>query len=96
MAVSLADIAAKAGTYPAFVKDYGRTIAKFAESVVAHVASAIAGPLAPSTIAIPSKTAAELAAIDDATVGDTYLESDTNKLAVFTAVDAYNLYSADV
>ena len=37
MAISLASIAARAGTYPSKVADFGRSISKFAESVKAYV-----------------------------------------------------------
>jgi len=88
MAISLADIAAKAGTYPAYARDFGRTLSKLAESIVAHVASA-ADVLAPSKVTIPSATTVELDAIDDASVGDLYIDSDLGLLVVFTAAAVY-------
>lgn len=93
MAISLADIAAKAKTFPAYAKDFGRTLSKLAESVKAYVDAQVLAAksdvLTPSLLTVPSKTAVELAAIDDATAGDVYFDSTNSKLVVFTGAAAF-------
>ena len=90
---TLALIAAKAKTYPAYVKDFGRTISVFASIVKtyvdAQVLAAKSAALTPSLLTVPSKTSTELDAIDDATAGDVYFDSTNSKLVVFTGAAAY-------
>ena len=56
------------------------------QSVKAYVDAAIAAPEAAS---IRSATNAEIAAIDDATAGDVYFDSDNGNLVLFTAAAVY-------
>jgi len=66
MAISLADIAAKAKTYPSKASDFGRTLAKLAESIVAHV----------SNPGLPSYADDAAAGVGGLVSGALYVDSD--------------------